>query len=165
MNARSAWLARIALGAAGGFAGTLVIQALLAAGKKYAPGTIPPLRQEPGAFMTKKVEAALPGAVRESIPAAVEAAAPRLLGAGYGVTFGALYAAVRPDGGSPWRDGAVLGVACWAAGYLGWLPALGLMPPLWRQTAAQVAGPVVEHVAYGVTTVAVYDWLHDRLAA
>jgi hypothetical protein len=39
----------------------------------------------------------------------------------------------RPRGGSALLDGALLDIASWAAGYLGWLPALGLMPPVWRQ--------------------------------
>ena len=58
---------------------------------------------------------------------------------------------------------AVLGVACWAAGYMGWLPALGLIPPVWQQEAPQAVAPVAEHVAYGMATVAAYDWLRVRV--
>jgi hypothetical protein len=59
-------------------------------------------------------------------------------------------------------DGAALGVACWAVEYAGGLPALGLMPPVWRQRAQQVIAPAAEHVAYGVATVAAHDWLRGR---
>jgi hypothetical protein len=60
-------------------------------------------------------------------------------------------------------DGAVLGGVCWAVGYAGWLPALGLMPPVWRQRAPQVVAPAAEHFAYGMATVAAYNWLSGRL--
>jgi hypothetical protein len=112
--------------------------------------------------MVERAEARLPGAVRERIPGAVETGASRALAVGYGLAFGALYAAARPRGGNPWLEGAALGVACWAVGYPGWLPALGLMPPVWRQRAPQAVAPAVEHVAYGVATVAAYNWLRCR---
>ena len=41
------------------------------------------------------------------------------------------------------------------------LPALGLMPPVQRQETEQIAGPIVQHVIFGVATVATYQWLHD----
>jgi hypothetical protein len=150
---------RLALGAVGGFAGTLVLQALMTAGRNWVPGTVPPLRQDPGEFMVERAESVLPNRVRTHIPDAVGTAAARALAAGYGLTFGSVYATLRPRGGSALIDGAVLGVACWAAGYAGWLPALGLMPPVQRQRTPQAVAPVVEHVAYGMTTVAAYNWL------
>jgi hypothetical protein len=76
---------------------------------------------------------------------------------------GALYAALRPDAGDLVVDGVALGVGTWAAGYLGWMPALGLMPPITRQDAAEVAGPIVQHVLYGIVTVAIYKWLRERM--
>ncbi len=112
--------------------------------------------------MVEKAEDVLPDAVRRRMPGTVETGAAQTLAVGYGLTFGALYGAVRPNGGKPLLDGAALGLACWAAGYLGWLPALGLIPPVRRQTTAQVAAPAAEHVVYGVVTVAVYDWLAGR---
>ena len=60
-------------------------------------------------------------------------------------------------------DGVILGIANWAAGYLGWLPALGLMPPLWQQKTPQVIAPIAEHALYGMITVAMYDWLRERV--
>lgn len=159
MTGNAGFLPRAVLGAAGGLAGTLVLQALMAAGQKWRPDTLPPLRQDPGEFMVERAEARFPDAVREQIPDSVKAGAALALAAGYGLAFGALYAAVRPRGGNPLRDGPVLGVACWAVGYAGWLPAMGLMPPVWRQKPPQVVAPAAEHVAYGVTTVAAFNWL------
>ncbi len=154
---------QMALGAAGGLAGTLALQALLGASMKWLPSAAPPLRQHPGEFMVEKAEEALPQRLRDGIPKGVETAVAQGLGIGYGLAFGALYASLRPRGGSPWLDGVVLGTVAWAAGYLGWLPVLGLMPPIWKQEAPRVAAPVAEHAVYGMITVAAYDWLHEKL--
>ena len=149
---------RLALGALGGFAGTLAIQALLKATQTWAPEAVPPLRSEPGHFMVQQAERLMPSKIRRKIPEAVEQGVGQMLGLGYGLTFGVLYAALRPRGGSPLADGLILGLACWAAGYLGWLPATGLMPPIWRQKTPQALAPAADHVVYGMTTVAAYDW-------
>lgn len=146
-------------GAVAGAAGTLAIQGLLAASQKWFPEALPPLRTDPGEFMVEKAEERLPASLRRRIPIAVDAPLGKLLGLGYGVFFGALYGVLRPRGGSPVREGIALGALTWAAGYLGWLPALGLMPPVWRQKPAQAAGPALDHLAYGVTAVAAYDLL------
>jgi hypothetical protein len=165
IRSRSDWRKRIILGAAGGFIGTLAIQALLTASQKWAPNTVPPLRQDPGEFMVKTGEEALPETVRQRIPQVVETGAARMLAIGYGLTFGSLYTLLRPQGGSPLVDGVILGIANWATGYLGWLPALGLMPPVWQQKAPQAMAPIAEHALYGMVTVAMYDWLRERVQA
>ncbi len=154
---------RIALAAAGGLAGTLVLQALLSASQKWLPSAAPPLRQHPGEFMVERAEEALPERVRGRIPEAAETAAAQALGVGYGLAFGALYATLRPRGGSPLLDGLILGASAWAAGYLGWLPAMGLMRPVWRQNVPQALAPAAEHAVYGIVTVAAYGWLQENL--
>lgn len=159
MHDHSSFLKRACLGAAGGFLGTLAIQALMGATKKWLPEAVPPLRQEPGEFMVEQAEEVLPDRIREHIPEAVETVAAQGLGMGYGLTFGALYAALRPRDWNTVLDGTLLGLGCWAAGYLGWLPALGLTPPIQKQTAAQIGGPIVDHLAYGIVTAAAYQWL------
>jgi hypothetical protein len=156
-------LSRLAFGAAAGFAGTLAIQAFMTANQKWFPSVAPSIRQDPGEFMVESVEAALPVMVRERIPEAVESGAATLLALGYGLTFGVLYAMYRPKAGAPLRDGIALGVVNWATGYLGWLPALGLMPPAWQQQPRQVTTGVAEHVVYGITTVAAYHWLQESM--
>ncbi len=165
MRNDSDFLLRTALGAAGGFVGTFAIQALLTASQKWLPSTAPPIRRDPGEFMVEKAEEALPDSVRRHVPESAETVAARGLAVGYGVTFGAIYAACRPRGGNPLLDGIALGAVCWAAGYLGWLPALGLMPPVWRQTAPQAITPAADHLVYGVATVAAYDLLRERVGA
>lgn len=163
MHDGTRWLTRLALGAVGGFAGTLAVQALMTGRQRMLPESTPPMREEPGTFMVEKAKSVLPETLHERIPEAVESAAAGALGMGYGLSFGALYAGLRSEGGSPWSDGLALGTACWAAGYLGWLPALGLMPPVWRQSTSQALVPLAEHLVYGMVTVAAYDWLLDRV--
>jgi len=153
----------IALGAAGGFVGTLAIQALLTGTQKWLPSATPPIRQDPGESMVEKAEEVLPEDTRQEIPDIVETGAARALAVGYGLTFGALYAALCPAGGPPHRDGPVLGLATWAVGYLGWLPALDLMPPVWRQEPLRALTPVAEHIVYGMATVAAYGWLVEQV--
>jgi hypothetical protein len=58
-----------------------------------------------------------------------------------------------------------LGAACWAAGCLGWLPALRRTPPVRDREPLQVVAPAAEHLVYGLAAVAAYDWLRDRAGA
>jgi hypothetical protein len=163
MIAGSTDFKRIALGAAGGLVGTLAIQSLLAASQKRAPSTLPPIREDPGKFMVERAERVLPAQVRRRVPHAAETAMAKVLGMGYGVSFGALYAGLRPRVHMPIVDGFLLGVAAWAAGYLGWLPALGLMPPVWKHKPKAAAAQIAEHAAYGLATVATIDWLAEHV--
>jgi len=163
MHQHDSTLAHVAIGAAAGLAGTFVMQALMAANKKLAPQTMPPIRRDPGEFMVEKAEEMVPYTAREKIPDAAETVAAKSLHMGYGATFGALYAAMRPEGGSVLLEGPVLGLLTWAAGYLGWLPASGLMPPVWQHKPGQALVPPVNHALFGMATVAAYDLLHDQI--
>jgi uncharacterized membrane protein YagU involved in acid resistance len=153
---------QLAFGAVAGFAGSMAIQALLMAHQKVSPQTMPPINQDPGEFMLGKAKAALPRKARQRVPKQVEAVSAKLLGLGYGMTFGAVYAMARPKTQRTILEGALLGIATWAVGYLGWLPAAKLMPPVWKQKPAQVIVPVAEHALYGMATVAGYRWLKER---
>ena len=99
------------------------------------------------------------------MPKSVEAVGAKLLGLGYGMTFGVLYAVARRKTQRTLLEGALLGIATWAVGYLGWLPRARLMRPIWKQKPLQVAVPVAEHALYGVATVAGYRWLKERAEA
>ena len=150
---------RLACGAVAGLLGTFVLQALKGGTEKIVPGTEPPLRQDPGKFMVQQAEKALPA--QTSIPSNAESALGQVLGAGYGMSFGTAYAALGRSQRGTLLDGLGLGVISWAAGYLGWLPATGLMSPVWKHDARQALTPIAEHLAYGLTTVAVYHWLRS----
>jgi hypothetical protein len=154
-------LKRTALGAAAGVAATFLLQGIRTSEQKLLPETMPPMRQDPGEYMVEQAEGLLPHQTRAQVPATVETVAAKSLALGYGMTAGALYGAVRPHPGSLLVDGSALGLAIWAVGYLGWLPALGLMPAVPRQEIGEVAGPIAQHVIFGLATVAAYRWLHD----
>jgi len=153
--------ANLALGAAAGLAGTALIRGMMAGTKRWLPQTLPPVREDPGHFMVKQAERVLPSHVQDRIPERAEEIAAQALAFGYGLTFGSLYAATRPRGGNVWLEGTALGVATWAAGYLGWLPAAGLTPPVWKHEAKQVAPNILSHVVFGVATVAAFKWAHN----
>jgi hypothetical protein len=154
--------ARLALGALAGLAGTMALQAVRAANQKLIPASSPPIKKDPGEFMVKQAEKALPRSTRRRIPKKLEAVGAKFLALGYGMTFGALYAVSRPKTRLILVEGTMLGVVTWAAGYLGWLPALGLMKPVWKHKPAQVAMPVAEHALFGVATVAGYRWVKEK---
>lgn len=52
----------------------------------------------------------------------------------------------------PWRDGAVFGIALWAAAFAGYMPALGISRPLWRMKAHEFFRTLAAHIVYGITT-------------
>jgi len=134
---------QLALGAAAGVAGTIVLQGLLEQGKKHIPEGTPPIKQDPAEFMLGKAKKIVP------MPEKLEKPAMKSLQLGYGMTAGLLYG-LLPH--SRWRtlEGVALGVGVWAAGYLGWLPATKLMPPITEQTPKQIAVPLIEHALFGV---------------
>lgn len=153
-------LRQVALGAAAGVAGTLVIRAVMAANKKLAPQTMQPLEEDPGQHVIQSLEGMLPQEIRDKIPKSLEAVGKHFLSFGYGSTGAALYTAMRSDP-SLLLDGAVLGAALWAAGYAGWLPAMGLTPQVRKNQPAQIASSIFQHIAYGVATVGAYRKLRS----
>ncbi len=152
-----------ALGAIAGVVGTLLIRGIIAASQKAMPQTLPPMKEDPGQFMVRKTERLLPRRVRRRIPKSTETIAAQALAFGYGATFGCLYAEIRSDHGKSISDGAALGAISWATGFLGWLPAAKLMPPVWKQRPRQVLPNLLGHIAYGIATVALYKQLRERL--
>jgi len=150
---------RIGAGAAAGLVGTALVQGLMAASQKWAPQSLPPIKQDPGEFMVKKAEEQLPDKMREQISEQLEKAAAKTLAFGYGTAFGALYATSRPETKSLLLEGSALGLAAWGVGCLGWLPATGLMPAVTKQEPRQIAGPIVSHILFGIVTVGIYRLL------
>ncbi len=149
-------LPRAGVGAAAGIAGTLAVQRAMKAGARWLPSTTPPVRRDPGEFAVEQVTRRLPASVRERIPERARtlgAAAAHLV---YGATAGAGYALLRPRGGKAVGEGVALGLAVWAAGYLGWLPCSGLTPPLGEHTAPQLAGEIGQMAIFGMATAAAF---------
>ena len=153
----------LALGALAGGIGTIILQLLRAVDQKIIPEADAPMREAPGEFIVEKTEQLLPASTREKISKKAESVAAQSLGMAYGITFGSLYSAVRPHPRTTWLDGALFGLGTCAAGYLGWLPASGLMPPIWKHQPKQIARPLVEHTVYGIAAVSAYNWFRRKL--
>lgn len=74
-----------------------------------------------------------------------------LLHFAYGASAGATWMVVdRRAFDSPLVHGALGGLVVWAGGYLGWLPALGILRPEYRRPAGRVAENVVAHLVWGL---------------
>ncbi len=140
---------RLALGAVAGVAATFVMQGMMMASKKVLPESRPPMKKDPGEFMIEKVP----------LPKSLKPLGANALRLGYGMTSGVIYAALRPRRSMPLFDGTLLGVGVWAAGYLGWLPAADLMPPITEHEPLQIIVPIVQHAIFGVAVAAAYDGL------
>ena len=141
---------RMLIGAGAGLAGTAGLDVLRTVSARWWPETAAPIRKEPGTYMIEQVERALPPAVRSRLPGNLETLGSRALALGYGITASLAFALARRRSVQIHTDGVLFGIAVWAVGYLGWLPRLRLMPPVTRQEPAQVMGPLVQHVLFGM---------------
>ncbi len=155
---------RLARGAAAGLAGTVVIHFAEMALNKSVPRSAARMRGDPGQYWVQTAEHALPEKVRQQVPDVVENVAAGSLGYFYGATWGALFSLIRPQSKSILTEGLILGLVCWAAGYLGWLPATKVMKPVWRQRPLQVANPIATHAAYGLATAGVSELLSHAVS-
>lgn len=78
---------------------------------------------------------------------------------GYGAATGAAYPLWRRAVGPGPGSGAAFGLAVWAGSYLGWIPALDLLPPATRHPGRRVALMLAAHVVWGAATALVADRL------
>lgn len=152
----------IAAGAGAGLLGSALIRGMLAGTKRWMPQTLPPMKDDPGHYMVKQAKRLLPSALQGNLSPEAEKRLALALAFGYGVTFATAYAAIR-NREKLLLDGTALGLATWAAGYLGWLPATGLTPPVWKQEPKKVVPNILSHVVFGIATVAACKWLRRRL--
>lgn len=146
-------------GALAGAAGTAVMTMMR---REVAPRVLPE-EMVPEEFVPKRVlEWAEEQAGRpDALPDDTEMKLSLLPHFGYGSSMGALYglARSRVDGVPAPLAGAVFGVAVWAVGFQGWLPALGVQPATTEQPPEKRPMPVMAHLLYGVTTALAYEAL------
>jgi hypothetical protein len=154
----------VLLGSTAAAAGTALLRGMMAMTQRVAPETLPPTKEDPGHFMARQIERSLPPKVRHRLPGRTRSILAMALAFGYGITWGSLYAALRPRGGKVLQEGTTLGAAVWAAGSLGWLPGTHLAPPVWKQAPKQVLSNFFSHVIFGVTTVALFKWAAKKSA-
>lgn len=81
----------------------------------------------------------------------------------YGAAVGAGCAPVlRAAGGPPAVTGIGYGLGVWAASYLGWIPALGILRPATEHPRERVAMMLAAHVVWGGATGCLTAFLSDR---
>lgn len=68
---------------------------------------------------------------------------------GYGTAAGAAFALLPPPLPNKLLAGTTYGALVYTAGYEGWLPMLGILPPAHRDHRGRVATMVLAHLVYG----------------
>ncbi len=137
-------------GLVGGLAGTLLMRQLMKAAPKLPERMRPPMpSSDPGEVMVHKTEN-----VVGALPPALRKAAVQGLQFGYGaigpLALAALWSAIGPRStGKTVAAGAALGAVVWAAGYIGWLPAMNLIQPVHKVPISKTASGLLGHLAYG----------------
>lgn len=85
-----------------------------------------------------------------------------LLHFAYGGATGALYPLATRHMTHPLIHGSGYGLAVWAASYLGWIPALGILAPATRQPIRRRRLMLLAHVVWGGATVLIGERLSRR---
>lgn len=124
-------------GALGGVAATGVMSAVLGLAEKTGV-----MEQEPPRVI---VETLLPVRPRSTLTNTLAVVAH----VGYGAGAGALFAALPGRWPHGVRLGVGYGLAVWALGYEGWLPAAGVLPPAHRDRPGRAVTMLAAHVVYG----------------
>lgn len=139
-------LQRAIRGAAAGAAATAAMTTVF--GAAGASGLI---HRQPPEKIVRTLFPSLPTTGREALALASHF--------GYGMSGGALYACLVPPHFQDPGTGTVFGAMVWLAGYEGWLPAIGILPPAHKDRPGRAASVYVAHLVYGWTL----GWAARRL--
>lgn len=146
-------------GAVAGAAGTAAMTMMM---RGVAPRVVPE-EMRPDEFVPKKIVewAEEQAGAPDALPDDAELKLSMVPHFGYGSGMGALYGLARDrvDGVPAPLAGALFGVAVWAIGFEGWLPALGVQPATTEQPPRKRPMPIMAHLVYGVTTAMAYEAL------
>lgn len=138
-------MSRLLLGALAGIAGTVAMTAAMRRLHRRLPQPerypLPP-REIVERVVPEPAGAALGEGARQDLTMAAHF--------GYGAATGALYALVRPGSGP--LAGAGYGVLVWAASYLGWIPAGGILRRATRHPLRRNALMIGVHLVWGAAT-------------
>jgi hypothetical protein len=137
---------------AGAIAGTAATAPMTAAMKALQQGA-PTARRRAIPPREITVELARRAGIYGQLDGASEDAATTAGHFAYGGAAGALYPYARAYLPGPTLvRGALFGVGVWAASYLGWLPAAGILRPATREPAGRNAMMIGAHLVWGATT-------------
>lgn len=155
-------VARAALqGAAAGVVGGLATTAFA---KGLVPTMVPPTMRPGDDASSRTVQwaerqAGHPDALSPRAEARTAFAAHLAYSAGVGALYGlAQHGLTRRDAGAVPTPlaGLLFGLAVWATGPEGWVPALGIMPATHERPPRQWPVPISEHLVFGGVTAAAY---------
>ncbi|MBG0829940.1 hypothetical protein HS041_19415 [Planomonospora sp. ID67723] len=79
---------------------------------------------------------------------------------GFGAAGGALFGLLAGERRPPVPVGVGYGLAIWLASYQGWVPGLGILPPISRDRPGRVAVMGAAHVVYGAALAAAVSRLN-----
>lgn len=132
------WVGRAVRGGAAGVAATAAMTTVFGAAGAWGL-----MGQKPPEKIVRTLFPTLPEPGKETLAWASHA--------GYGAAGGALYTALLPPRAHGPVSGTLFGLAVWAAGYEGWLPAFGILPPAHRDRTGRAVSVFVAHLVYGWT--------------
>ncbi len=145
------------IGALGGFVGTTSMSAAFLAGRRLGlVGRLPPKRITDRVFFRGTRRPRRGGTTAKALAASLHFG----FGCAAGVPFGLLERRL-PREANPVAVGMLFGTLIWAASYLGWAPALGLMPSVRRARLDRTVVTILAHWIFGATLGAVVGRL-DR---
>lgn len=153
-------------GMLGGALGTAAVKKAMGLTDKLPePLHMPSMADDPGQFVVARVEEVRGGPLTPATHARAARAAYWLYGVGWAVGLASLARTLRMDrAGNAVLAGAALGAVTWAAGYLGWLPAMSITRPVTREDPAKTALSVATHVLYGIAVAAPIFAVERRFA-
>lgn len=144
-NRRESMMTALTRGGTAGFVGTGAMSVLL-----IGAGAAGVVRYEPPRKIIDRFFPALPLTLRNTAAVAAHFA--------YGVAGGAIYASFQPRQPGV-RTGLAYGALVWAAGYEGWLPAMGILPPAHRDKPGRALTMLAAHLLYGGVLGQTFEWL------
>ncbi len=162
----SSWAVHAGGGAIGGLLGTAFLRRMTGLAGKLPEAWRPTeASRSPGEYFVGRAELA----IRRPLPLKWHTRATRAGGFLYGAAWGAALGATSPVLGvrtlpAAALAGAAMGATVWAVGYVGWMPATGLVPPIHRQGATHVTTSLGAHVGYGVIASVVLHALQRAIA-
>jgi uncharacterized membrane protein YagU involved in acid resistance len=130
-------MSRILIGVLGGIGGTIAMTAFM----RRLHKKLPPRSRYP--LPPREI-------VHQTFPATSKQAGRSLTTLshfGYGAAAGALFAVMMPRRGM--LAGATYGAAVWAASYLGWIPAVGILTPATRHPRERNVLMIAAHLVWG----------------
>ncbi len=145
-------------GAIGGLVATLPMSAVMIAAQRAGlMGEMPPRKITEAALEAAAADDDVPSPATDALTVAVHFGFGAVSGAVFGLVHGRLPRFVP---GVP--HGMVFGALVWAGSYMGWVPALGIMPSVPRDRTGRPESMVVAHLVFGAVLGAVVERLTRR---